>query len=75
VAILQEYRKVRETEQEVDYAFGFPEKDRLLTISKAERTFRAADGMENPATLVVVREILGRHKADGTWPSGGGIQR
>jgi hypothetical protein len=74
VAILQEYRKVRETEEEVDYLFGFPEKDRQLTIYKEARTFWVTDGQEDHATLAVVRGILRRQQTDGTWPNGGGIQ-
>jgi hypothetical protein len=74
VAILQEYQKVRETDQEVEYAYGYPEKDRRLTIHKAGGTPMVADGREDIATQAVFRGIMRRFRAENTWPNGGGVQ-
>jgi len=74
MAILQRFRKVSETDQEVEYAFGDPEMDRQLVINKADRTFRLADGREDHAFRAVLGRIMGRMAEDQTWPKGGGIQ-
>lgn len=74
MAILQEYLKVRETEQEVEYAYGFPEKDRRLTYDKQKGSWTVADGRLDPATQAVVRGILRRYRSDSTWPNGGAVQ-
>jgi hypothetical protein len=74
MAILQRYRKVRETDQEVEYIFGDPEMDRSLTIHKVERTYKVADGREDHATRAVLRGILNRATTENSWPGGGGVQ-
>jgi hypothetical protein len=74
MAILQEYKKVRETEQEVEYAYGFPEKDRQLIINKVAGTFIVADGREDYGTRAVIRGIMRRVREEKAWPGGGGVQ-
>ena len=74
MAILQRFRKIRETEQEVEYQFGFPEMDRQLTIDKAERTFKVADGTADHATRAVLTRVTARAAAEGAWPGGGAVQ-
>jgi hypothetical protein len=74
MAILQEYEKLRETDQEVEYAYGYPEKDRRLVIDKIEGTYTVADGREDYATRAVIRGIVRRWRAESTWPTGGGVQ-
>ena len=74
VAILERYRKVRETDQEVEYLFGFPEMDRHLTISKVEQAYLVADGREDYASRAVLRGIMRRFLDEKTWPGGGGVQ-
>ncbi len=74
MAVLQRFRKVRETGQEVEYTFGYPEMTRQLTISKADRTYSVTDGQEDHASRAVVRTILRRWTDEQTWPPGGGTQ-
>jgi hypothetical protein len=74
IAIVQRYRKVRETGQEVEYTYGFPEMDRRLTIDTTSGTCTVADGREDHATLAVIRGIGRRFRAESTWPNGGGVQ-
>lgn len=74
MAIVQRYRKVRETEQEVEYTYGFPEMDRFLTIRKDSGEFTVADGREDHATWAVLRGIVRHWRAESSWPSGGGVQ-
>ena len=74
MAILQEYRKVRQTEQKVEYVFGYPEKDRQLSCDEAKQARTVADGRLDPATQAVVRGILRRQRAETTWPNGAGVQ-
>lgn len=74
MAVLQRFRKVWETDQDVEYLFGYPELDRQLTISKVDRTHRVADGREDHALRAVLRRIMARAADETTWPEGGGIQ-
>jgi hypothetical protein len=74
MAILQRFRKVSETETEVEYAFGFPEMDRQLTIDKVDRSFRVADGAADHASRAVLVRVTARATAEGAWPGGGAIQ-
>lgn len=74
MAILQEYRKVSETEREVEYAFGFPEKDRTLNYDKVTRNWTVQDGRLDPAAQAVIRGILRRQQSESSWPNGGGVQ-
>jgi hypothetical protein len=74
MAIHQSYRKLRETDQEVEYSFGFPAKDRRLTFHLPDHTFSVADEREDHAVRAVVRGIVGRYEETGAWPKGGGVQ-
>jgi len=74
MAIVQRFLKIRETEQEVEYTYGFPEMDRFLTIQKGSGEFTVADGREDHATWAVFWGIMRRQRAESTWPSGGGVQ-
>lgn len=74
MAIVQRYRKVRETEQEVEYTSGPPEMDRCLTIRKDSGEVTVADGRQDHATLAVLRGIVRRWRAESSWPNGGGVQ-
>jgi hypothetical protein len=74
MAILQRFRKVTETDREVEYAFGFPEMDRQLTIDKVDRSFRVADGSEDHASRAVLTRVTARAATEGAWPDGGAVQ-
>jgi hypothetical protein len=74
MAILQRFLKVRETDTEVEYQFGYPEMDRQLTIDKADRRFRVADGSEDHASRAVLARVTARAATEGTWPGGGAVQ-
>ena len=74
MAILQRFRKVRETDREVEYQFGFPEMDRSLTIDKTDRRFRVADGAEDHASRAVLTRVTARAATEGAWPGGGAVQ-
>jgi hypothetical protein len=74
MAIVQRYRKVRETDEEVEYTYGFPEMDRRLTIDKASGDVTVGDGREDYGTRAVIRGIGLRYHTENAWPNGGGVQ-
>ena len=74
MAVLQEYHKVRETDYEVEYEYGFPVKDRLMVIRKTDPCFTVVGGRDDHATWAVFYGILRRLRAQREWPTGGAVQ-
>lgn len=73
MAILVYFEKTAETTETVEYAFGGTpdELDRRLTIDKAAKDGRPADGLSNHQFLGALRKILVRQDSEGTWPTKG----
>ena len=71
MAILVDYQKVREDENQVEYRFGAPEMNRRLVIDKGDRRGSPADGTADRKFEVVLGKILRQHRDTETWPEGG----
>lgn len=72
MAILLDFEKVREDDQEVEYAFGYPEKlDRRLVIEKESQEGRLMVGPEDQTFSRVYWKILKGLEKLGHWPSKG----
>ncbi|MFG3257358.1 hypothetical protein [Streptomyces sp. NPDC048172] len=76
MALYVVYRKAEETETDVTYRFGSgPEElDQTLRITKVDSRVVPADGTPTALATRVASKVLGRRRADGVWPGGGGIQ-
>ena len=76
MAIRVVFRKVVETPQAVEYRYG-PSEDELLTtvvIDPQRPTEWPTVGGEDPLMPTVVRGVLKRRQATGTWPEHGVIE-
>lgn len=71
MAILIDFRKVREDKQEVEYTFGWPEMDRRLVIEKESGEGRPLDGTADRNYAAVFVKILRFHRSEARWPERG----
>jgi hypothetical protein len=72
MAILLDFRKVREDSREVEYTFGFPEKmDRRLVIEKESQEGSPMDGTRDSRFAAVYVKILRYYQREATWPERG----
>lgn len=71
MAILVDFELVREDSREVEYSFGYPEKDRRLVIQKESRQGTPLDGVEDMRYRKVFGKILRMQTESATWPAGG----
>jgi hypothetical protein len=71
VAILIYFTKVREDQTVVEYTFGYPETDRVLTIEKDTQQAQPSDGNADNTFAAVAYKILKTHKSDNDWPENG----
>lgn len=71
MAILLDFKKVREDSQEVEYVFGYPEMDRRLVIDKTTQEGRPADGTRDRNFTAILVKILRGQQALTTWPETG----
>jgi hypothetical protein len=76
MALFVVYRKTGETEQQVEYSFGFVESqmDRSVVFTKADRSFTSATDRTDPILAKVVGRILSQEREARTWVGGGAIQ-
>jgi hypothetical protein len=74
MALLINYRKIRETETEVEYSFGDPEPNRRVVIDKVAGTYSPVDGEDDYICHRVVGKVAMEYGELGRWPGGGGIQ-
>lgn len=70
------FRKIRETETEVEYRFGSKETElnRAVVINKQAMTFVPTEGKDDSTVDAVVGKVSRRHSEIKTWPGGGTIQ-
>ena len=72
MAILLDFRKVREDTREVEYIFGFPETmDRRLVIAKDSHEGSPLDGNKDSRYAAVFVKILRYYRQQETWPEMG----
>lgn len=71
MAILVDFELVREDSREVEYSFGYPEKDRRLVIRKDSRQGTSLDGVEDMRYWRAFGKILRMQAEAATWPAGG----
>lgn len=72
MAILLDFKKVREDRQEVEYTFGHSRAmDRGLVIEKESQTGRPLDGDRNSDFAAVYMKILRFHQNKERWPESG----
>jgi hypothetical protein len=72
MAILLDFRKVREDKQEVEYTFGLPEAmDRRLVIEKESQQGNPLDGNRDSRFAAVFVKILRYYQRETTWPEQG----
>jgi hypothetical protein len=71
MALMAVYEKVRETADQVEYRFGYPEQDRRLLINKRDRSCLATGGMDDPTAQTLAGEIIHLERAEGDWPARG----
>ena len=76
MALLVYFRKVNETEREVEYRFGETEDqlDRHVVISKADQTVTSEGNQTDPVLAKVVGRILSRRREAQKWVGAGAIQ-
>jgi hypothetical protein len=76
MALFVVFRKTAETEQQVEYSFGFVESqmDRSVVFTKADRAFTSATDQADPTLVRVVGRILSQEHEARTWVGGGAIQ-
>lgn len=72
MAVLVDFRMVREDDREVEYLFGHPEMDRRLAIEKGSQVGRPLDGKDNLIYQKAYTGILRTKLREGTWPEKGG---
>jgi hypothetical protein len=73
MAIAVSYAKTRENGQEVEYAFGLPDRDRTLVIRKSTNEGTPADGWEDGTFRHALGHILRRRNKEQTWPESGAV--
>jgi hypothetical protein len=73
VAIAVLYAKTRENGQEVEYAFGFPNRDRTLVIRKDTQRGTPADGWEDGTFRHALGHIVWRRNKEQAWPASGAV--
>jgi hypothetical protein len=71
VAVLVDFQKVRDDDQEVEYIFGYPEMDRHLVIDKQTLKGRSPDGPEDRSYAAVFVKIIRYHRSAERWPEKG----
>ncbi|WP_207915487.1 hypothetical protein [Micromonospora sp. 15K316] len=71
MAILVDFELIRQDSREVEYSFGFPEKDRRLVIQKDSRQGTPLDGAEDMQYRKAFGKILRMQAEAATWPAGG----
>lgn len=72
MAILLDFRKVREDKREVEYIFGFPETmDRRLVIEKDSQQGNPLDGERDSRYAAVYVKILRYYQRSAAWPEKG----
>lgn len=71
MAIIVDYKKVREDSREVEYIFGFPEMNRRMVIRKDMQRGIPADGLENSQFGRALGKILLTYRQDSIWPDEG----
>lgn len=72
MAILLDFKKVREDRLEVEYTFGHSmAMDRSLVIEKQSQTGRPLDGNRNSDFAAVYMKILRFHQSKQRWPETG----
>lgn len=71
MAILLDFRKVREDKQQVEYIFGYPEMDRRLVIEKVSQEGRPLDGNKDHDYWAVFVKIGRLHRSESIWPERG----
>jgi hypothetical protein len=71
MALMALYEKVRETPDQVEYRFGYPDLARRLLINKRDRTCQATGGLDDPTAQTLAGEILYQERTAGVWPGRG----
>lgn len=71
MAILIYFEMTREDETEVEYIFGYPEKDRRLVIDKESQQAQPLDGNRDSKFGAVHWKILRGHRDLERWPTSG----
>lgn len=71
MAILVYFEKIREDNQEVEYLFGYPEKDRRLVIDKESQEGRSLDGKQDLYYRKAFVKIVMAHREIASWPKMG----
>jgi hypothetical protein len=71
MAILVDFRKVREDQQEVEYLFGYPEMNRGLVIRKDTTEGRPTQGSPDRDFTAVLVTIVRAYRSRETWPNQG----
>ncbi len=76
MAILILYRKIRETETEVEYAYGpsSNQQEGRLILDSTDPTAPAKSGADNPSGRQVAAKVLWLRQQEPTWTEGGAIQ-
>jgi hypothetical protein len=70
MAILLYFEKVREDEAEVEYAFGYPEKNRNMVVEKNSEQARPLDNRQDHSYTAILVAIM-RDRDGETWPQSG----
>ncbi|MFJ9942259.1 hypothetical protein [Streptomyces erythrochromogenes] len=73
MAAIVYFRKISETDELVEYAFGVDPEDfgRRLTMDKASCTSTVQDAQVDHTFLKASRKLNARHTERGTWPERG----
>lgn len=72
MAILLDFRRVREDKQAIEYIFGQPMvMDRRLVIEKDSQDARPLDGNRNSDFAKVYMKILRFYQSKDRWPESG----
>lgn len=71
MAVLIDFRKVREDKQEVEYTFGYPTMDRRLVIELSTGEGRPIDGEADTSFHSVLWKIRRGRERLGRWPESG----
>jgi hypothetical protein len=72
MAILLDFKKVRDDHREIEYIFGYRASlDRHLTIDKESLEGRPNDGNRDRNFAAIYAKILRLQHHDGIWPEAG----
>jgi hypothetical protein len=71
MATIVDFEKVREDSQEVEYIFGFPVMNRLMSISKDSQRATPKDGAADRQFERALAKILRFYREQATWPERG----